>query len=110
MQKDFKIAVLLDCYGELLTTKQRTVIDLYYNHDLSLAEIAENLCVTRQAVRDAIMHAQIQLVETEEKLGFVKRLEQIDSALHLIRSAAEQLPDSQQKKCILALANLNKEE
>ena len=110
MQKDFKIATLFDCYGQLLTNKQRTVIDLYYNHDLSLAEIAENQCVTRQAVRDSILHAKIQLEKKKKKLGFVKQLEQIDSTMHLIHCAATQLPESEQKECILTLTNLDKEE
>ena len=42
MAKDLKISFLLDFYGEMLTQKQREVIEYYYNDDLSLAEIADN--------------------------------------------------------------------
>lgn len=32
----------VDFYGDILTPRQRELFDLYYNEDLSLAEIAEN--------------------------------------------------------------------
>ena len=48
MSKELKFVLLLDCYGDLLTDKQRDVIDLYYNEDLSLSEIAEHENITRQ--------------------------------------------------------------
>ena len=41
---------LLDCYGELLTKRQRDCLDLYYNENLTLAEIAEHFRISRQAV------------------------------------------------------------
>ena len=73
MSKDLTIAMLHDFYGELLTEKQSRAIDLYYNDDLSLAEIAEPLGVTRQGVRDAIKRGEKQLLEYEEKLGLITR-------------------------------------
>jgi len=53
---------------------QRDFFDLYYNNDLSLAEIAENYKITRQAVRDALVRAEKTLTEFEEKLGLLKGL------------------------------------
>ena len=73
MSKDLTIAMLHDFYGELLTEKQSRAIDLYYNEDLSLAEIAEPLGVSRQGVRDAIKRGEKQLLEYEEKLGLITR-------------------------------------
>lgn len=58
MEKDLSIAVLLDFYGDLLTEKQARAIDLYYNEDLSLAEIAEPLGISRQGVRDSIKRGE----------------------------------------------------
>lgn len=73
MSKDYNMAVLLDFYGEILTDKQRDVVDLYYNEDMSLGEIAQHSGITRQGVRDSIKRAEMIMVELEEKLGFVKR-------------------------------------
>ena len=86
--KNLNISVLLDHYGAMLTEKQREVIDLYYNDDLSLAEIAEQEGITRQGVRDNIKRAEAQLTEMEEKLHSAARFkrmmetfEEIDQAL-----------------------------
>lgn len=73
MAKDYKIPYMLDCYGNLLTEKQRCIVDQYYNDDLSLAEIAESEGITRQGVRDAIKRAEAQLFEIEEKLHFIEK-------------------------------------
>jgi len=89
VSKDLTIAMLHDFYGELLTDKQSKAIDLYYNDDLSLAEIAEPLGVTRQGVRDAIKRGEKQLLEYEEKLGLITRFlnvgEKLDDILLLIK-------------------------
>lgn len=79
--KNLEIVGLLDCYGEMLTQKQQDFLDYYYNEDLSLSEIAANEGITRQGVRDAIKRAETQLFEMEEKLGLVRRFEEIKSGL-----------------------------
>ena len=73
MEKFEKMALLLDMYGELLTQKQRNVMDQYYNFDLSLQEIAENVGISKQGVHDLIRRAENLLLRTENKLGFLKR-------------------------------------
>ena len=73
MAKNLEISVLLDVYGEMLTEKQRAITGYYYDDDLSLAEIAENEGVTRQAVRDVIHRTELQLVAFEERLHFAGR-------------------------------------
>ena len=72
MAKNLEISFLLDFYGEMLTQKQREVIEYYYNDDLSLAEIADNEGITRQGVRDSIKRAEAQLLEMEERLGLAR--------------------------------------
>ena len=74
MPKNLEISVLLDFYGDMLTEKQREMIEFYYNDDLSLAEIAENQGITRQGVRDSIKRAEQQMLEMEDRLGTGKAL------------------------------------
>ncbi len=77
MAKDLSIAILMDFYGGMLTDKRYDVLDMYYNSDMSLAEIAEEIEISRQGVRDAIKHGERQLAELEEKLGLAKRFADI---------------------------------
>ncbi len=84
MSKDLNLAVLLDLYGSLLTEKQFDALDLYYNQDFSLAEIAENADISRQGVRDAIKRGEHQLLAFEEKLGLAKIYRSIDKLSELI--------------------------
>lgn len=98
MAKDLRIAFLLDFYGDMLTDKQREVIDAYYNEDLSLAEIAADKSITRQGVRDAIKRAEQQLIEMEDKLGLAKRFKDVQAALTSICDCAIKIEEVNQKK------------
>ena len=73
IKKKVKISMLCEYYGSLLTKKQYTFLNDYYNNDLSLSEIADNNQITRQAVRDIIKKGEKKLFEYEEKLLFMKR-------------------------------------
>ena len=81
MAKDLEISFLLDFYGDMLTEKQREVIEFYYNEDLSLSEIADNEGITRQGVRDSIKRAEAQLLDMEQRLGLAKRFREMRSGL-----------------------------
>lgn len=72
MDKSIHVSMLLDMYGKLLTSKQYDVIDLYYNQNLSLSEIAEEVGITRQGVRKNLVDAENKLFDFEEKLCFLK--------------------------------------
>lgn len=74
MAKDLKVSYLLECYGKLLTEKQCRVVDMYYNEDLSLAEIAEIESITRQGVHDFLKKAEAQLHELESKLHLLQKV------------------------------------
>lgn len=84
MAKDLSIAVLMDFYGGMLTDKRYDVLDMYYNQDMSLAEIAAELDISRQGVRDAIKHGERQLAELEEKLGLARRFADIQKRIRRI--------------------------
>ena len=71
--KNLEISYLLDFYGDVLTEKQRDVMEQYYNDDLSLSEIADNFGITRQGVRDAIKRGEGTILELEDKVGFARR-------------------------------------
>lgn len=72
-EKDLHFSILLDYYADMLTDKQRDVIDLYYNEDLSLSEIAEHENITRQGVRDSIKRGEQVMLEMEEKFHLAER-------------------------------------
>lgn len=91
MAKNLEIAYLLDFYGEMLTEKQRDFIDLYYNEDLSLSEIAENEGITRQGVRDSIKRAEVQLLDMEQKLGLADKFDELKKGLDDIKECAEKI-------------------
>lgn len=77
LSKDLSINLLMDFYAELLTDKQREALELYYNDDFSLAEIAQHMDISRQGVRDFIKRGEKQLFDFESCLGLVGRFDNI---------------------------------
>ena len=73
-EKNLELGYLLDFYGELLSERKRSVMDMYYNEDLSLAEISAEIGITRQGTRDIIKKTEEELFFFEEKLGLAKKL------------------------------------
>lgn len=81
MAKNLELSYLLDFYGDVLTEKQRDVMEQYYNDDLSLAEIGENFGITRQGVRDSIKRGEAILFELEDKVGFAAKYKAIQAGM-----------------------------
>ncbi len=95
--KDLEITILLDFYGDMLTPKQREFLDFYYNEDLSLAEIAANVGITRQGVRDSIKRAECQLFDMEQRLGLVARFKEVKKGLEEITECANKISAENRK-------------
>lgn len=90
-EKDLRVSVLLDYYSPMLTDKQKDVIDLYYNEDLSLSEIAEHESITRQGVRDSIKRGEQTLYEMEEKFRLAERSEKYYAMIEEIAHLADEI-------------------
>ena len=91
MAKNLEISYLLDFYGDVLTEKQRDVMEQYYNDDLSLAEIPENFGITRQGVRDAIKRGEGILLQLEQKVGFARRYRAMQQSLGELEELASSI-------------------
>ena len=79
VEKTIQIAMLYDFYGELLTPRQKEVLQYYYEENYSLSETAEELGVSRQAVHDTIHKAEKALRSYEQKLGLVERFKRTEA-------------------------------
>ena len=87
----YRMTMLFDFYGEVLTPRQKEFFDLYYNEDLSLAEIAENYGISRQGVRDVIVRAEAIMTDLEDKTGLMKRFMLMQQQVQAILVAAEKI-------------------
>lgn len=110
-----EMTLLYDYYGDLLTERQRMCFELYHDQDLSLAEIAEELKVSRQGVYDNLSRAEATLRNMEEKTGCVRQSLRIRRAVQSIREVAQMLQSSadslvkEQAEKIFAAADLLEE-
>ena len=90
-EKNLQIGYLLDFYGDILPERKRSVMDMYYNEDLSLAEIAAEIGISRQGVRDIIKKSEEELFFYEQKLGLAKKLRHAESHLNALIEGAQSL-------------------
>ena len=105
MDKRFAMSMLLDFYGSLLTDRQRLCMELYYDGDRSLAEIAEDTSVSRQAVHDNLQRAELLLTGYEEKLGLLAQYEERKRFVEDLRAklARSGIQDDETERLIRAL-------
>lgn len=81
-----EFSVLFDYYGSLLTETQQKICDMYYNQNLSLTEIAEDLDITKQGVRDALKKSEKLLLKYENALHIKEKNEQIGCFIQSIET------------------------
>ena len=106
-EKNLNIAFLLDFYGEVLGDRTRELLEMYYCDDMSLAEIAEAVGITRQGVRGGIKKGEEELLFLEERLGLAARhrriTEEAKSLLSLTEAYAERVSDEETRELICAI-------
>lgn len=95
-------SLLYDFYGQLLSKRQREVMELYHEENLTLSEIAEEFGISRQGVHDSLKNAEKALHEYEEKLKLVARFQRSSTAVEeidaIIDSVMERLQDGTVRK------------
>ena len=90
-EKNLNIGYLLDFYGVLLPERKRSAMEMYYNEDLSLAEVAAEIGISRQGARDIIKKSEEELLFFEEKLGLAQRLQSVSNQVNELKSLSCEL-------------------
>ena len=88
---------LYEIYGALLTEKQRQCLELYFCEDYSLAEVAEEMQVSRQAIHDLLKRVEQTLEHYEEMLGFLQRMEKTRSLTEEAKLALDYVEGADRK-------------
>lgn len=105
LEKKLRINYLFDFYGGLLTEKQQSAVEMYYREDFTLAEIAAELNISRQAVFDLLTRSIAALESWEQKLhlydSFLQRKESGAKALELLSQQKVEGPELERLKDIV---------
>lgn len=89
---DIDFVVLLDIYGGLLSKGQREALDLRFNSDLTLSEIAEEMGgISRQSVNDFIQKGKKRLLTIEDTVGMEKYRKSTAAKLAEIKNTVAEL-------------------
>lgn len=110
LEKKVELAWLLAFYGGMLTEKQREVLRLHCEEDLSLAEIAQEAGISRQGVHEQLSRAARKLFEMEEKLGVASRYARVQRGLEAGLDALRRGDASAAEQQLLRLLQLDQEE
>lgn len=99
-EKNFIYSILYDYYGDLLKDNQSTIIELYYNLDYSLSEIAEEINISRQGVHDALKRAEKTLMEYEDKIKLHNKYVKFSEAAENIIQMSSIIDDDKYKDIV----------
>jgi Uncharacterized protein conserved in bacteria len=109
MEEILEVSMLLDFYGQLITRRQYEILDLHYNNDYSLSEIAQEMNISRQGVYDNIKRGKAALNELEEKLKLIRRFTEQKKKAKVILGLLEEIENSKlEQKCMEKLENAKK--
>lgn len=103
---------LYDVYGSLLTSKQKDTLELYFEEDLSLAEISQHMNTSRQAVHNNLLRAKNSLERYESKLHILKKANALDNCIsYLEKIATKEQPSKHDIEFVLSmLTTIRKED
>lgn len=110
VSRKIELAWLTAFYGGLLTDKQRQVLTLHCEEDLSLAEIAQEAGISRQGVHDMLTRAAQRLFDMEEKLGMAARFRSMEEGLERCRTLLKEKRYDEAEGALDALIRFDQEE
>ena len=110
VSRKVEIAWLMAFYGGMLTDKQREVLALHCEEDMSLAEIAQEAGISRQGVHDMLNRAAQRLIDMEEKLGVAARFRRMENGLEKCRALLQEKRYDEAESVIDTLIRLDQEE
>ena len=110
LRRKVDLAFLSAFYGGMLTEKQRQVLTLHCEEDLSLGEIAEEVGISRQAVHETITRAAAKLTGMEASLGVAARFRRMEAGLENALSLLEKKHYPEAEQCLRKLLSLDQEE
>lgn len=110
VSRKIELAWLTAFYGRLLTDKQRQVLALHCEEDLSLAEIAQEAGISRQGVHDMLTRAAQRLFDMEEKLGMAARFRRMEDGLERCRTLLLEKRYDEAENVLDTLIRLDQEE
>lgn len=103
-EKDLNVGYLLDFYGDVLSERHRSIMEMYYSDDLSLAEIAENEGISRQGIRHIIKKCEEELRFLEERLGLATQFATLRHTAEDMLSLSARLQARSEDEDMLALS------
>ncbi len=98
MENELFVSVLFDYYSAMLTERQRDIFEMYVNNNLSLSEIAENLGISRQGVRDGLIKTEKALIGFEEKLCIHEKNRKLTALLNELKDLISDTQMSDEKR------------
>ena len=110
MDNVYKMSMLLDFYGQMLTKRQYEIMDLHFNSDYSLGEIAQHFNISRQGVHDNIKRCKGILTNMEEKLGLLNKFAMQKDKEKKILKYLEGIDKSNMKKEDISILKIVEEE
>ena len=110
LNRKVDLAFLSAFYGGMLTEKQRRILSLHCEEDLSLAEIAEEVGISRQAVHESLNRAASRLNEMESSLGAARKFRRMEDGLEAALAALKGKDYSRAEQLLTELLALEQEE